>query len=79
MIKNSSVAKPSIHQTTIYFNQKGFESKDAEEFFKEYETRNWTGSKGIAVKSWRAKALDWMWQRQRTHPYLRSKARLILK
>lgn len=79
MIKETSAGRPSIHQATIYFIQKGFEVKDAEQFYKEYSIRNWTGSKGIPVKNWRAKALDWMWQRQRTRPYLRTKAKLIFR
>ena len=79
MIKETSVDKPSIREATIYFIQKGFEANDAEQFYSEYSERNWTGSKSVPVKNWRAKALDWMWQRQRLRPYLRSKAKLILK
>ncbi|MGB4398910.1 MAG: hypothetical protein WBJ10_06035 [Daejeonella sp.] len=78
MIKEPLVAKPTIHQATIYFIQKGFEAIDAEQFFREYSNRNWKGSKGIPVKNWRAKALDWMWQRQRICPYLRTKAKLFI-
>ena len=77
MIKEPTSAKPSISQITIYFDQKGFEAKEVEDFFNEYNSRNWKGSKGIPVKNWRAKALDWMWQKQKTNPYLRSKAKLI--
>ena len=68
---------PCFVQVSIFFDQKGFGLQDAETFFKEYSARNWTGTKGIAVKNWRAKALDWMWRRQKNRPYLRSKSKLM--
>ncbi|HXH99318.1 MAG TPA: hypothetical protein VNI52_03550 [Sphingobacteriaceae bacterium] len=70
--------KPSFIQIAIYFDQKGFEANDAEEFFKEYDDRSWKGLKGIPVKNWRAKALDWMWQKQKASGYLRSRSKLFM-
>jgi len=69
---------PSFLEITIFFDQKGFELKYAEIFFDEYSGRKWTGRRGIAVKNWRAKALDWMWRLQKDRPYLRTKAKLMV-
>jgi hypothetical protein len=70
---------PSLSQITIFFDQKGFELKDAEAFFTEYSARQWRGRRGVMVKNWRAKALDWMWRLQKDRPYLRTKQKLIFK
>ncbi|TCK80913.1 hypothetical protein [Albibacterium bauzanense] len=75
--KNSNTDIPCFVQVTIFFDQKGFGHEDAESFFKEYSARHWTGTKGIPVKNWRGKALDWMWRRQKNRPYLRSKSKLM--
>ena len=69
---------PSFLEITIFFDQKGFELKYAEIFFHEYSCRKWTGRRGITVKNWRAKALDWMWRLQKDRPYLRTKAKLMI-
>lgn len=69
---------PTLFEVIVFFDQKGFEVKFAENFFYEYSKRNWKGKRGVQVKNWRAKALDWMWQRQRTRPYLYSKSKLMI-
>lgn len=69
---------PTLLQITIFFDQKGFELKDAEAFYNEYCSREWKGGRGVIVKNWRAKALDWMWRLQKKRPYLRSKAKLMI-
>jgi len=79
MVLDSDPTEPPFFQVIIYFDHKGFELKDAETFFNAYNQRSWKGKKGIPVKNWRTKALDWMWQRQKNRPYLRTKSRLMLK
>lgn len=69
---------PTLIQVTIFFDQKGFGCKEAETFFNEYSIRDWKGKRGILVKNWRAKALDWMWKRQKNLAYLRSKSKLMI-
>lgn len=69
---------PSFLEITIFFDQKGFELKYAQTFFDEYSGRKWTGRRGIPVKNWRAKALDWMWRLQKNRPYLRTKVKLMI-
>jgi len=73
-----NIQVPTLIQVYIFFDQKGFGSKEAEAFFNEYSIRNWKGRRGIMVKNWRAKALDWMWKRQKNLAYLRSKSKLII-
>lgn len=79
MGKEIGTSIPSLSEALIFFDQKGFGVKDSKAFFTEYSERNWRGKKGISVKNWRAKALDWMWQRQKIHPYLRTRVKLIFK
>jgi len=67
---------PTVLEVEIYFNQKGFEFSDAKLFFEIYESHDWKGSKGSQVKNWRAKALEWMWQKQKESSYQRSKSKL---
>ncbi|WP_118194284.1 hypothetical protein [Albibacterium indicum] len=78
MTENRTGDIPKLLEIKIFFDQKGFETHDAIAFFDEYSERNWKGRRGVWVKNWRAKALDWMWQRQRTRPYLRSKSKLMI-
>lgn len=78
MMENQIGNIPSFLEVEIFFDQKGFKAKDAIAFFDDYSERNWKGRRGVLVKNWRAKALDWMWQRQRTRPYLRSKSKLMI-
>ncbi|MET4082981.1 hypothetical protein ABIB40_002948 [Pedobacter sp. UYP30] len=70
---------PSFFQINIFFDQKGFDLKDAKAFYDEYSGRGWRGRRGITVKNWRAKALDWMWRLQKDRPYLRAKEKLMFK
>lgn len=77
MRENEEPEIPTLFEVNIFFSQKGFREESAETFFSEYSERNWKGRRGIEVENWRAKALDWMWQRQRTRPYLRSKSKLM--
>lgn len=72
-----SIQIPTLIQVTIFFDQKGFGDQDAKAFFTEYSDRSWKGKRGIMVKNWRAKALDWMWKRQKNLAYLRSKSKLM--
>lgn len=74
----ANISIPTLIQVTIFFDQKGFGDQDAEAFFNEYSDRSWKGKKGILVKNWRAKALDWMWRRQKKWAYLRSKSKLMI-
>jgi hypothetical protein len=73
MMENENAIVPSKLEVEIYFSQKGFEDTDAEQFFDVFSAQNWTGKQGALIKNWRAKALDWMWQKQKSSPYLRSK------
>lgn len=78
MGENKESEIPIFFEVTVFFDQKGLGEKFAEDFFTEYSKRNWKGRRGVQVTNWRAKALDWMWQRQRNRPYLRSKSKLII-
>lgn len=77
MLPKANSVTPLFVQVKIYFDQKGFEIEEAQQFFNEYSERDWKGKRGVPVKSWRAKALDWMWQKQKGKPYLRSRAKLF--
>lgn len=79
MEKPSTNLIPSFLQINIFFDQKGFELQYAKAFFDEYNSREWKGRRGIIVKNWRAKALDWMWRLQKDRPYLRTKAKLLIQ
>ena len=68
---------PTFIEVQIYFNQKGFEMEDAEEFFKEFKKRKFLNKKSEPIKNWRAKASERMWLKQKYNPYLRSKAKLL--
>lgn len=74
----TNIRIPTLIQVTIFFDQKGFGCKESEAFFNEYSNRNWKGMRGILVKNWRAKALDWMWEKQKNLAYLRSKSKLMI-
>ena len=69
--------EPTILEVRIYFNQKGFEKKDADAFFTDFKKREWLNSKDKPIKNWRVKATERMWLKQKDNPYLRSKAKLL--
>lgn len=74
---NSQNHIPTLTEVQIYFNQKGFEKKDAEEFFNYFKKKKWLTLKGKPIKNWRVKATERMWLKQKDNPYLRSKAKLL--
>ena len=69
---------PTPSQVQIYFDQKGFNEEEANRFYQFFDLSKWVGKKGAPIKNWRTKALEWMWQIQKNHPYQRSKAKMII-
>ena len=70
---------PTPFQVDIYFDQKGFYEAEANSFYIFYNSRNWVGKKSFLIMKWRVKALEWMWNLQKNHPYQRSKGKIFRK
>lgn len=43
-----------------FFEEKSFNTDEAQKFFEHYKTRNWQTSDGKAIRDWRSLAISWM-------------------
>lgn len=50
---------PTQEQVNIYFANAGCNEKEAEIFYRHYNTRSWKNRKGKLIQNW--KKLAWTW------------------
>lgn len=52
---------PSKEHVIIWFLQNNSTKELAIDFYKKYATQHWRNNKGIAIKDWKMRAWDWLW------------------
>lgn len=61
---------PSMQEIKIYFNQKGMPDCEADNFYRFYEKKRWTGKNGYFYKNWKQIAYRWIADVVKAHPFL---------
>lgn len=64
---------PVLAHVLIFFDQAGFPETEARRFYHHYEEQEWRGPKGCAIRNWKTKAQEWLWEIKQRNPHLRMK------
>ncbi|HTN39350.1 MAG TPA: hypothetical protein VL053_19900 [Arachidicoccus sp.] len=51
---------PTLESVRIFFEQKGFTTKSANNFFRHYSSINWKTVRGFPVRNWKTTANSWI-------------------
>jgi hypothetical protein len=52
---------PDKASVIIWFIEKGSNETTALNFYKFYQLRKWTNTRGTLIKDWKMRAWEWLW------------------
>lgn len=57
------IIPPAFWLVEIYFNQAGYSTSIAQEFYEYFESKAWRNPKGKVIKNWKMNAWIWIWNK----------------